>query len=115
MRPICPLCRQRDVAISDKKNGKYYFRKTCDACRKRRKGSVPHEPLWSRFGYRKKRDCEMCGFTAKHLETQIAVFHIDGNLQNCNHGNLRSVCLNCRAEIFHNKNKWKESGLKPDF
>jgi len=115
MRPICVICRQREVAISDHKNGKTYYRKMCDPCRKRRKGKIPHQPLWARFGYRKRGKCELCGFIAKFVESQMAVFHVDGNLQNCTHSNLRTICLNCRAELYEKNNWWKDADIKPDF
>lgn len=115
MRPLCPLCKKRIVAISDHKNEKTYYRKTCDACRKRKKGIIPHQPLWSRLGYHKKKVCEICGFNSIYPEEQITVFHIDGNLQNCNYTNLKSVCLNCRVELQYRSIKWKESNITPDF
>lgn len=55
----------------------------------------------------------MCNFRAKH-GSQIQVYHIDGNLNNNNLINLRSVCLNCGAIIQRQDLTWKPGDLAQD-
>lgn len=115
MRPICPLCHQRPVAINYRSNNKTRYRKLCDACIRLGKKLRPIPPSWLRAGYRKKDRCDCCGWRAKHIERQMSVFYVDGNLRNNNTINLRTVCLNCRIEISLSKLPWKEAEIKPDF
>ena len=72
-------------------------------------------PTWFKAGYRKKATCERCGFKAKFLDKQMAVYHVDGNLKNVSTINLKTVCLNCRVEIAQSKVPWRESPIIPDF
>lgn len=112
-RKICPTCHQRPVAVNKHNHltGKIYYRKLCDACiRLGRKAPVQLQG-WIKAGYRKKSTCERCGFKIKFPE-QSTVFHIDGDLRNCDHNNLRTVCLNCRAELQYSKLHWRESNIK---
>jgi hypothetical protein len=46
--------------------------------------------------------------------SQITVFHVDGNLENTNHTNLRSVCLNCIEVIKRKEVNWKRGDLVVD-
>jgi len=114
IRTDCPVCKERPVAINCIKNGTTYYRKLCDICTRLGK-SVKHTPGWALSGYKKKHSCEKCGFKSKLPSKQITVFHIDGNLKNNNWVNLRSVCLNCRAEIMNSPTSWKEAPIVPDF
>lgn len=70
------------------------------------------DPRWRLDGYAKKNTCDLCGFRARH-GSQIMVYHMDGNLNNNEILNLRSVCLNCSA-IVQRESKWKPGDLEPD-
>ena len=86
----------------------------CTACQRRgRKQKVP-VPRWQLDGYKKKPACDKCGFKGKLL-TQLLVFHIDGNLNNSEQRNLKTVCLNCVALIKKNDITWRRGDLEPDF
>lgn len=113
MRPLCNSCRQKPAAINYYKKGKPYYRKFCESC-VRHGGNSKRAPKWHQQGYVKKNCCEKCGFTSKHLE-QFDVYHIDGNLDNCRPGNLKTVCANCQRIIQKQGYKWKQGDLVPDF
>jgi len=70
-------------------------------------------PRWQLEGYRKKKNCDRCGFVSKS-GAQILVYHIDGNLKNANLANLRSICLNCTVEIVRLDLPWKVGDLVQD-
>lgn len=55
----------------------------------------------------------MCGFKSKY-SSQITVFHIDGNLNNCELVNLRSVCLNCVEDVKRRLFTWRPGDLEAD-
>jgi len=113
-RELCPGCHQRPVAINCRKKDKIYYRKVCDVCAREGKKIRPAAPAWFRSGYRKKPQCERCGFKAKFPE-QLGVFYLDGNLKNNNWLNLRTACLNCQQEIYKNKLSWKAAPTTPGF
>lgn len=114
-RPVCPICLQNPVGINYSLNGKTYYRKICNSCRRKGKKLKPIPPPWFRSGYRKKSVCEKCGYRAKFPEKQMSVYHVDGNLKNTTTMNLKTVCLNCRIEISFSNLIWKESPITPDF
>ena len=114
-RKICPVCNVRPVAHNyTDKNGVLHYRRTCDVCK--RAGKKAKVTLaWQKAGYKKKPQCEKCGFKFK-FDEQSAVFYVDGNLRNNNHFNLKTVCLNCCQEVYRSKLPWKRSSpLTPDF
>lgn len=111
MRNICKICNQRPVAINYHKNDKVYYRSKCDHCSRNRKNGIP---LWKRAGYKKKLNCEKCGFTSKYSE-QFAVYHVDGNLTNCSFVNLKTVCANCQLILYKFNLPWKRGDLIADF
>jgi len=110
MRPLCG-CNKRPVAVNYKKNGKTFYRSKCDQCL--RKGT-PAKPRWYQSGYRQKSTCEKCGFKATYI-TQMRVYHIDGDLENCRPNNLKTICANCQIAIQRVGAKWKQGDLSPDF
>ena len=112
-RPICKACNQFPAAINYKKDGITHFRSRCAICINKNKKIKPPTPRWLVNGYKKKTVCDVCGFRAKH-GSQIQVFHVDGNLNNNNLINLRSVCLNCSAIIQKQDSTWKAGDLAPD-
>jgi len=115
MRSICPICNQRPVAINYRSGDKIHYRKICDSCIRKGKKLKPAPPAWVKSGYRKKDRCEKCGWQAKYVDRQMAVYHIDGNLRNNNLLNLKTICLNCRVEIAASHLPWREAEIKPDF
>ena len=114
MRPLCPVCNQKPVAINRYLGERVYYRKVCDVCSRSGK-KFKIIPAWYRAGYRKQAVCDKCGFRAKHIEKQISVYYVDGNLKNNNLLNLKSVCLNCRVELANSRLPWKPAPITPDF
>jgi hypothetical protein len=111
MRKLCKKCDKRPVAINYYKEGKPFYRSTCDHCAR---GSKEGLPKWYKSGYRQKNKCDKCGFASKYFQ-QFNVFHIDGDLDNCRITNLKTVCANCQR-ILHGLNlPWRQGDLSPDF
>jgi hypothetical protein len=114
MRPQCLACKQRLCAINCYRDDKIYYRSRCDYCiRKGRKIKTP-DPKWKGSGYKKKPTCDRCGFRAK-FAAQLSVYHVDGNLNNSNLQNLKTVCQNCVVEIAKTDLPWVVGDLQPDF
>ena len=116
-RTTCPVCGKRPVAINRYSGKTVYYRKICDCCaRARAAGKIlkPQPPAWVRSGYKKKPQCEVCGYRLK-LDSQSNVYHIDGNSQNNQWTNLRTVCVNCQLELATKTISWKPADLVPDF
>lgn len=111
IRDLCHKCQQRPVAINYYKEGKIFYRSVCDHCSKNRQ---KENPLWKLSGYKKKNNCDKCGFTSKYQE-QFNIFYIDGNPSNCRPTNLKTVCSNCQRILHKFKLPWKQGDLKPDF
>ncbi len=42
------------------------------------------------------------------------VFHIDGNLKNCEWSNLKTICANCSRIKSMEEVGWKQGDLMPD-
>ena len=111
MRPLCK-CKQRPAAINYKKDGKTYYRKLCESCLRNGKGFGI--PKWKKAGYKKKDTCEKCRYHSAHTE-QFDVFHVDGNLNNCQLKNLKTICANCQRILQKEGFVWKQSDLVSDF
>jgi hypothetical protein len=111
MRDMCNKCQQRPVAVNYYKEGRPFYRSTCDHCSRNRKEGVP---LWKRSGYKKKTTCDKCGFTSKYQE-QFNVYFIDGDMTNCKYTNLKTVCANCQRILYKLGLPWKQGDLTPDF
>jgi len=74
-RKICSTCNQRLVAINYIKNNITHYRSKCDVCaRAGRKDKAV--PAWYKSGYRKKPQCEKCGFKFKFPTEQSAVYYL---------------------------------------
>jgi len=114
MRPLCPTCNLRPVAINSHRGERTYYRKVCDACSRTGRKLKPDAPTWAKSGYVKKPQCDKCGFKFKLIE-QSNVFYVDGNLKNNNWHNLKTVCLNCQQELYRGRISWKPSPIVPDF
>jgi hypothetical protein len=111
MRNLCKVCGRRPVAINYYKDNKPHFRSKCDHCSRARKEG---KPKWLLAGYKKKLQCDKCGFVSKFQE-QFNVFYIDGNPANCRFTNLKTVCANCQRILHRLKLPWKQGDLTPDF
>lgn len=112
-RPICSACNQRPKAINYIKEDMPHYRSRCEACIKRGKKIKPPEPRWKSAGYKKKPACDRCGFRARY-SAQLLVYHVDGNLNNSDVRNLKTVCLNCVEELKRLDVPWKPGDLEPD-
>ena len=107
MRPLC-ACGKHPVAINYYKAGKPFYRKQCGPCSR---GVTA--PRWAISGYKLKLACDKCGYKSPHSAV-FNVFHIDGNLNNCRHSNLKTVCANCQRTLHQEGVTWRQGGLVPD-
>lgn len=112
-RPICPACNQRPCAINYYNNGVAHYRSRCETCIRKNKGIKPREPRWKTAGYKKKPACDLCGFRAKY-SAQLLVFHVDGNLNNCETKNLKTICKNCEIAVAKSDAIGRSGDLEPD-
>lgn len=114
MRPFCKACNKNPAANNYTKNGIRHYRSRCEICIRKNKNIKIAEPRWKKDGYKKKATCDLCGFKSSY-GSQILVYHIDGNLNNTQLFNLRSICLNC-VEIVKRKNiTWRPGDIQPDY
>ena len=111
MRPLCK-CGQRPCAVNYKKNDKTYYRRLCEICMAN--GLYHGIPRWKRANYKIKNTCDKCGFKSPHLEV-FKVFHIDGDLNNCRHANLKTVCANCAQLLGKTDATWRQGDLVADY
>jgi hypothetical protein len=111
MRPLCQ-CGFRPAAINYYKNGKTFYRSLCEVCLKH--GKHYGIPRWYRAGYRKKAQCDKCGFRSPHPEV-FSVFHVDEDLNNCRPSNLKTICANCQRVLAKEGIKWRQGDLVADF
>jgi hypothetical protein len=112
-RPLCPICKQRPREINCRRNGKYYYLKMCAACNAKKRQLPVAVPKWSQSGYKKKTVCDRCGFRSRWA-AQLLVFHIDGNLNNTNINNLKTICQNCVIDVAKSDLPWRLGDLSPD-
>ena len=110
MRPLC-TCGQRPRAVNYKKEGRVYYRRLCEVCMAH--GINYRIPRWSRAGYKLTHQCEKCGFKSPHKEP-FRVFHVDGDLNNCKHSNLKTVCCNCVQILSKDGIVWRQGDLVAD-
>jgi hypothetical protein len=113
-RPLCSACNKKPAAVNYRKDNKIYYRSRCDGCIRKKKNIPAPKPGWLKTGYKKKTQCERCGFKAKYKE-QMFVYHIDGNLNNTALSNLKTVCANCQIEVAKEGLGWRQGDLVPDF
>jgi hypothetical protein len=114
MRPLCKVCNKNPAAINGYHNEKLYYRSRCNVCIRQDKKIKPARPRWHTAGYKKKPTCDRCGFRARH-HIQLVVYHVDGDLNNCETRNLKTVCLNCIAEVVRLELPWRAGDITPDF
>jgi len=112
-RPICKKCNKNVCAVNYIKNGTRHYRSICDTCGKNNpKRATVY--LWQKAGYKKDTTCFLWGFQGLY-SSQMTVFHIDGNPQNTDFTNLRTICLNC-VEVVKKKNVlWIRGDLTVDY
>lgn len=113
-RPICSVCQQRPRAINYYRDGIAHYRTRCEVCVKKNKKIKPPQPKWMLRGFKKRTNCDLCGFRARYA-SQIVVYHIDGDLNNCELTNLRCICKNCVEVVNKNDFTWKRGDLEPDY
>lgn len=113
-RPICKLCNKNPRAINYIRKEKTYYRTICDECGSKKVKSKPKRNNWEKAGYKKKSSCDICGFKCLY-QTQMTVFHIDGDLKNTNFSNLRTICLNCVEVVKRKEITWKRGDLQVDY
>ena len=113
MRPICKHCNKNVCAVNYKRDDVTHYRSICDECGRKKSKKKPHKPLWQKSGYNKKATCDICGFKSLY-PTQTTVFHVDGNLENTERINLRTICLNCVEVVKRKEVKWKRGDLEVD-
>ena len=114
MRPVCTACNQRPLAINYQKDKVVHYRSRCGVCIRKRRKIKLSKPRWELAGYKKKPQCDRCGFRARYA-AQLLVYHIDNNLNNCTAKNLKTICLNCVVDIKKSDLPWKPGDLEPDF
>lgn len=112
-RPICKVCNKNSRAPAYYRNGKRYYRSKCSTCISKKRNIKIPEPKWKLKGYKKKTTCDLCGFKSLY-SSQIVVFHIDGNLNNCELINLRSICLCCIEVVKRKHFTWRLSDIEVD-
>lgn len=90
---LCKTCKIRPVrkAYKNKNTGKQYWKPECGRCYKKRYGVSAKRRLKAGA---KEGICDECGFVAKH-PCQLDVDHIDGNRDNDDPSNYRTLCANC--------------------
>jgi hypothetical protein len=114
MRPICKICQQRPCSVNYRYKNRTYYRSRCDFCIARNKKIKPPVPKWQSSGYKKKTNCDRCGFRSRY-QSQLLVVFCDGNLLNTTHSNLRTICLNCLEEVKRLDNPWIIGDLQEDY
>ena len=113
MRPLCKVCGRAPAAINGYHNSRIYYRSRCNACIRKNRRQKPALPRWQQSGYRKKSTCDRCGFQSRHA-SQLMVYHVNGDLTDCDLRNLKTVCLNCAALITRQDLPWRRGDLEPD-
>ena len=112
-RPICTTCNKNYCAVNYLREGVTHYRSMCDECGRKKNKLKPRKSTWAKSGYKKKATCDLCGFRSL-FTTQITVFHIDGDLENSQQTNLRSICLNCVEVVKKKEVTWRRGDLQVD-
>ncbi len=97
---LCFICKKNPVAQAGKtKTGKQRFKHRCTECIARSRAIRLNYNRLAVLKH-KKSACEDCGFVAKH-PCQLDVDHIDGNRENADPSNFRTLCANCHRLKTH--------------
>lgn len=121
-RPNCEKCKKNTTPASGdpRPNGTRYYLRLCRGCEhlekygRRNHFKRQYHKRGREYIRYKKDQCEDCGFKAIHA-CQLDVDHVDGNRQNNELANLRTLCANCHrlktqiAKDNYNK-KWRLAG-----
>lgn len=113
MRPLCQICFKNPAAINGYHGDKIYYRRRCNACIRRNRRLPRQQTLWEASGYRKRSVCDQCGFAARY-SAQLVVYHVNGDLRDCDARNLRTVCLNCVVAVSKSDLPWRRGDLEAD-
>lgn len=114
MRELCPACNKNPVAVNYIRKEKTHYRNVCSSCARKGKKIKSKPPMWYQAGFRKKPTCDRCAFKAE-TDAQLLVYHLDGDLNNNNRLNLKTVCLNCRPIVTKLSLPWVQAKIIPDF
>ncbi|MEK6878675.1 MAG: NUMOD3 domain-containing DNA-binding protein [Nanoarchaeota archaeon] len=73
----------------------------------------PYSPLFNRQLKEKIRVrdnfiCQLCGVPELECNRRLSIHHIDYNKQNCDTGNLTSLCVSCNAKVNKERKYWKD-------
>ena len=109
-RPLCKKCGKNPRAINCHLNGRVYYRSVCESCLKNKK---VFKPRWQGAGYKKKPHCEKCGFKSRFTD-QLFVYFRDGDMNNIDSTNLKTVCSNCQIELSVDPKGWRLGDLQID-
>jgi hypothetical protein len=101
------------AAVNCHRGDRVYYRRLCSSCIRRGRRLPQQKPRWESAGYRKMTQCDRCGFRARY-STQLTVFHVNGDLRDCDVRNLRTVCLNCVVEVSKSDLPWRRGDLEED-
>ena len=113
MRPICQQCNKNFRAVNYHTADVIHYRSRCDECNRKNAKLGPRRPQWQQSKYRKKVVCDLCGFHAIY-PSQLLVYHTDGNLENIELSNLRTICMCCVEVVKRKEVNWKRGDLVPD-
>ena len=98
IQAICIVCNRRKQASRGIVNNKRVYRAFCTKCHLARHDKGLQTKRKSKIKY-----CEECGFKAVHT-CQLDVDHIDGDRNNNDPSNFKTLCSNChRLKSFLNK------------
>ena len=112
-RPFCKACNKNLAANNYIKNEIRHYRSRCESCIRKKRKIPLTEPRWKLGGYKKKATCDLCGFKSVY-SSQIIVYHIDGDLNNVQLINLRSICLCCVETVKRKHFSWRPGDIQPD-
>jgi hypothetical protein len=112
-RPLCRACNRNPAAINCHKGDRVYYRSRCDACIRKGRKQKAAVPRWQASGYKKKMVCDRCGFRARS-SAQTMVYHVNGDLNDSELRNLKTICLNCSVEVIREDLPWRRGDLEED-
>ena len=106
LRPLCVQCKTNPRAMGYRRGTKIYWRRHCDTCiRKNKNLKIGGITPLQRSG--------LCGFKARE-QIQLDVLFIDGNKNNTNDVNLKTVCANCQRLASVKRLRWTVGDLEVD-
>lgn len=112
-RPACVACKQRFCAVNYHRAGVAHYRARCEHCIKKNKHVKLPVARWHSAGYKKKSYCDLCKFRAKYA-AQLLVCHVDGNMNNVDVRNLKTICQNCVIDVMKSTRSYRSGDLEPD-